>query len=134
MKARLRVVLVVLVAPVALAACGGKGARPAGAPASDTAEAPAPPCTATDVVASWGANAGSDFEEITVAEDGGFSSYLHERPFYQGRWTLADGALILTTADGVTIRIDDVRCQYTSLTGRSDGATVEWTAIQPGAM
>ena len=32
------------------------------------------------------------------------------------------------------IRIDDVRCQYTSLTGRSDGGSVEWTAIQPGAM
>ncbi len=50
------------------------------------------------------------------------------------RWTLADGALILTTDDGVTIRVDDVRCQYTSLTGRSDGGSVEWTAIQPGAM
>lgn len=69
-----------------------------------------------------------------VVEDGGFASYLHARPFYQGRWTLAEGALILTTADGVTIRIDDVRCQDTSLTGRSDGGSVEWTAIQPGAM
>ncbi len=122
---------------VVAAACGGKAAAPAAVgvvSGDDTADAPAPPCTAADVVASWSARSGSDFEEITVEDGGAFTTYLHERPFASGRWTLVDGALVLTATDGTVDRIDDVHCQYTDLTGTREGAHVLWTAIQPGAM
>ena len=133
-------VTLVAVMLAALSACGGKGGAPAAgrtavvvpAPASD--DPPAPPCTAADTVASWSTNTGSDFESITIDEAGTFTSYLHDRPFYVGTWSLADGALDLRTADGTVLRIADVRCQYTALTGTTDGAPVVWTAIQDGAI
>lgn len=122
---------------LALAACGGKpssGGTAVVGPDPSTADAPAPPCTAADVVADWSTNSGSDFESITIEEGGRFSSYLHDRPFYLGTWRLDGGTLILSTDDGTTIEIADARCQYTNLTGTTDGAAVKWTAIQPGAI
>jgi len=49
----------------------------------------------TDLVGAWKVGAG-DFEEIMIEENGIYSTFLHDRPFDSGEWSLdEDGNLIL---------------------------------------
>ena len=116
-----------------IGACGGK-AKPAGGggAAPDPGHAAAAPCKADDVAGSWTADKGSDFEEITIEAGGTFATYLHERPFASGTWSLDGATLVLTNDDGTSTRVDGASCA-TGLSGTTGGAAVEWSRIQPGA-
>lgn len=115
---------------VALVACGGSSApRTAETPAPATPVAVDAPCTAADLAGSWDGG-DADFESITIDADGTFMSYLHDRPFYVGASTLADGTLELRAEGGTVITVADARCQDAVMTGTTDGAPARWTAIR----
>lgn len=119
---------------LALAACGGSSAsRPAEPAEPDVLAAlvdnPAP-CTAADLAGSWDGGEHADFESITIEADGTFMSYLHDRPFYVGAWTLADGTLELRAEGGTVITVADVQCEAGGLSGTSDGAPSRWARIR----
>lgn len=126
---------------ITVGACGGKATPAATTPGGASASTPAsasggdatatPSCTADDVVGSWTADTGADFESITIEADGTFSSYLHDRPFDGGNWLLQDGTLSLMNDGTASVDIADARCQDGVLTGTSDGAPVHWTALAP---
>ncbi len=67
---------------------------------------------AHDVVGFWEGGPGS--EEIDIYEDGTFSSFLHDHPFYSGTWKIDHGALVLS--DSTELH------RYTNITRESDGS------------
>ena len=126
-----------VVTVLATAACHHD--RPAAAPpvnAGGEPVAPEPggrvaarPCTAETAAGDWVTETGSDFEEISLEADGSFHSHLHARPFTSGRWTVADGAVVLEGDDGSTVRIDGARCA-TQLFGAEGDQAVRWNRLE----
>ena len=46
-----------------------------------------------NLVGPWQVESGSDFDEITLSEDGRYTSFLHSSPFDMGDWDLENGNL-----------------------------------------
>ncbi|MEZ4399354.1 MAG: hypothetical protein R3B06_05010 [Kofleriaceae bacterium] len=121
----------------ALAACGNSSKSPP--PVAEPA-APAPdpggggrigafPCEPAQLLGTWQADSGSDFESIAFADGGGFVTYLHDRMMYNGEWELVDGALVLSSDAYGEVAIDGVRCAPTAVIGtdRASKSDVRWS-------
>ena len=114
------------------ASCAGAAAPGPTAPTAPVAPAAAVPaggCAAEALAGEWRTVSGSlPFQEISLASDGSYASFLDERPFLDGTWKLQEGALVLTSDDGNTDRIDGVSCAG-ELIGTSGGQSVRLVRI-----
>jgi hypothetical protein len=114
-----RRVVVVVACVLALTCLGPVLAAPAAAQGKTV--------TSAQVVGSW-KSPGLDCESITFAADGTFSSYLHDRPFDEGRWELTGTTLVIKGNAGAE-RVTDLTRKGKRLTGKLGGKRVVWTRI-----
>ena len=89
-----------------------------------------------DVVAAWKTEQ-TDFESIELAEDGSFSSHLHERPFSAGTWVVEGDRLLLRSpaygettitltgrdGDKLLVAVDDKPGSWTLIPARPSAPT-----------
>lgn len=82
-----------------------------------------------DFVGDWGVEGGL-FEQITVNEDGTYSTYLSERLFSEGTWKYVVGTLILDSdAFGKVMYVNVEKGVEKLILEDEDGESEKWSRI-----
>lgn len=87
-------------------------------PTANASLAPSSAIKADELLGAWMAVEGDCYaEEINLEPEGAFSSYLHAKPFSDGRWSLDNDKLIIKLKDNTELkysaRMDDSKMVLT---------------------
>jgi hypothetical protein len=113
---------------------GGAGCRGAEEVGYDTetSKPTAPAVAKAQLVGGWNVTSGAGFEEITLHADGTYSTFLYQKPFIDGTWTLVGNTLSLTATPDPALS-----ASYTvqslangTLTMKSGSTPAVWKKIQ----
>ena len=104
--------------------------EPAVAPAPTPTVDAAPAVPSREQVAGDWSTSGTDYESLSLRPDGSADSYLHDRPFDQGKWQLSGAELeIEWEANGVE-KVTVVGRSGAELKVKTEGGPMVWHAIE----
>ena len=83
-----------------------------------------------DLVGDWAVLTGGDYEAISLYEDGTYGTFLHNRPFDNGVWSITDKGLVLDSETYTDIVYDTLVIEEGFLFLQNAEVEHQWEPIE----